>query len=281
MDLRRGTFPIFHIDAFADRPFTGNPAAVCLLDEFPDDATLQNIAAEFNLAETAFVVPRGDHYDLRWFTPTVEVDLCGHATLASAHALWEFGALPPTATAKFSTRSGMLEAVRDGADIRLDFPALPVTPCPTPEGLAKALGVAPRFVGATPCDYLVQVGTADEVRNLAVDLSILRRLGLRGVIVTAVADDPETDIISRFFAPGAGIDEDPVTGSAHCALATFWQSRLPRKNAAGLTEYRAYQASRRGGRLRVALAADRVHLYGRAITIYRGMFYATSSSAKT
>ncbi len=281
MEARGGTFPIFHIDAFADRPFTGNPAAVCLLTEFLDDGTLQNIAAEFNLAETAFVVCRGEHYDLRWFTPTVEVDLCGHATLASAHALWEFDALPSAAAVKFSTRSGMLEAVRVGAEIRLDFPALPVTPCPTPEGLAKALGVEPVFVGSTPCDYLVQVGSADEVRNLAVDLNTLRRLGLRGVIVTAVADDSETDIISRFFAPGAGIDEDPVTGSAHCALATFWESRLPKKNDAGLTQYRAFQASRRGGRLRVVLTGDRVHLFGRAITMYRGLFCGAAASANT
>jgi predicted PhzF superfamily epimerase YddE/YHI9 len=274
MASRNGTFPIFHIDAFAERPFTGNPAAVCLLIEFFADEILQQIASEMNLSETAFVVRRGDQFDLRWFTPTVEVDLCGHATLAAAHALWESGVWNGTTPALFTTRSGRLEAIRVGDEIRLDFPATPVALCEPPAGLVEALGVRPLFVGANRFDYLVQVATAQEVRDVAVDLGGLRQLGVRGVILTAPADSPDLDFISRFFAPGAGIDEDPVTGSAHCALGPFWQSRLPRTNSAGLTEFRAYQASPRGGRLRVVLDGDRVHLIGRAITVFRGEFQA-------
>lgn len=270
MSANRGSFPVLVVDAFTARPLAGNPAAVCLLAEFWPDPTLQQIAAEFNLSETAFVVRRGSAFDLRWFTPTVEVDLCGHATLATAHALWDAGVLAASQPAQFATRSGPLEATRVGDEIRLDFPAAPVEPCPPPAGMLAALGVVPLFVGATPFDYLVEVGSEQEVRALQVDREGLRRLGVRGVIVTAPASDPRFDIVSRFFAPGAGIDEDPVTGSAHCALVTHWSQRRPRTNAEGLPEYRAFQASARGGELRVVLCGNRAHLYGRATTVLRG-----------
>jgi PhzF family phenazine biosynthesis protein len=262
--------PILQVDAFTDAPFAGNPAAVCLLPAARDEIWMQRVAAEMNLAETAFLVPRppsppaAGGFDLRWFTPATEVDLCGHATLASAHALWESGELPPHETASFHTKSGVLTARRDGEWIELDFPATVAAPVPAPDGIADALGVRPIEVGKSRFDYLVEVGTEAEVRDAAPDFLRLRRLPVRGVIVTSRAATPGVDFVSRFFAPGAGIDEDPVTGSAHCALAPHWSRKL------GRTSFVARQLSARGGTLRIRLDGDRVKLAGQAVTVLRG-----------
>ena len=254
------------VDAFADRPFAGNPAAVCLLPSPANPEWMQQVAREMNLAETAFLVRRGDGFDLRWFTPTVEVDLCGHATLASAHVLWEEGHLRPVETARFHTRSGALTASRQGNLIWLDFPATPPEPASPPIELQQGLGERARikYVGRTPFDYLVELASEPEVRSLAPDMSALARLGVRGVIVTAGSDNGSHDFVSRFFAPGSGVDEDPVTGSAHCGLGPFWASRLGKQELVG------YQASERGGTVRVRLDGDRAHLGGHAITMLRG-----------
>lgn len=252
------------IDAFADRPFRGNPAAVCLLEAPRDDAWQQAIAAELNLAETAFLTPGEDGFGLRWFTPVAEVDLCGHATLASAHFLWESGALAATTPARFHTRSGILTAVRDGEWIVLDFPCTPPAPAPAHHDLAPGLGIEPRWVGRTTWDVFVEAGSAEEVRALAPDMDLLRRVPARGIIVTAAGDQEGVDFISRFFGPAVGVPEDPVTGSAHCALAPFWEARLGRPRMTG------YQASARGGTVRVERRGDRVLLAGRAVTVVMG-----------
>jgi PhzF family phenazine biosynthesis protein len=225
---------------------------------------MQQVAREMNLAETAFLVRRSDGYDLRWFTPTVEVDLCGHATLASAHVLWEEERLAATETARFHTRSGLLTASRREGLIWLDFPATPAEPAPPPERLAETLGTVPRWIGRSRFDWLVELESAAEVRVLDPDLLRLARLGARGVIATALADDGRHDFVSRFFAPAAGVPEDPVTGSAHCALAPFWAGRL------GRTELAGYQASARGGTVMTRLTGDRVLLGGSAVTVLRG-----------
>lgn len=255
---------IFTIDAFAEQPFQGNPAAVCFLPEARDDAFMQAVAREMNLSETAFLVARDDGYSLRWFTPAVEIDLCGHATLASAHALWQSGRLPATETARFHTRSGELLANRRDDHIELDFPATAPAPCAAPNGLESALGARACWLGKSRFDYLVELDSEAAVRDLDPDFAGLRRLGVRGVMVTARAQGQEFDFVSRYFAPGSGIDEDPVTGSAHCALAPFWSERL------GKTRMTAYQASARGGVVGVRLAGERVYLTGRAVTILRG-----------
>jgi PhzF family phenazine biosynthesis protein len=227
---------IFQVDAFADRPYTGNPAAVCLLPEPIDGRLMQSIAMEMNLSETAFLHQEKDHYSLRWFTPAVEVDLCGHATLASSHILWtEYGAKDKTL--RFITRSGELQATRDSDHIWLNFPATDVKETEAPPGLIEAMGVAPRSVGTSRFDYLVEVDSPEIVRAVSPDFGRLKEYKIRGVIVTA-RDGGEFDFVSRFFAPGAGIDEDPVTGSAHCALGPYWMSQL------GKTEFSAEQAKR-------------------------------------
>jgi PhzF family phenazine biosynthesis protein len=256
--------PFTQVDAFTAQPFAGNPAAVCVMPAERDAGWMQLVAREMNLAETAFLVQRPDGWDLRWFTPTVEVDLCGHATLASAHVLWEERHLPAEATARFHTRSGLLTAKRGNGLIWLDFPSTPAVEAPAPPELARALGVPLQFVGQTPFDYLVEVASEDTVRRLAPDITLLGRLTTRGVIVTAASASGEQEFVSRFFAPAAGVPEDPVTGSAHCALAPYWGARL------GRTELRGYQASARGGLVRVRLAGDRVHLGGHAVTMLRG-----------
>ena len=256
--------PLFQVDAFSDRAFAGNPAAVCLLAGPAEPAWMQAVAAEMNLSETAFLVPGAEAWGLRWFTPAIEVQLCGHATLASAHVLWESGRLPATATARFHTASGLLTAARRGNEIELDFPAKPVEASPAPAGLAGALGAEPRYVGRSAFDYLVELASAEAVRELRPNFAALAGLPVRGVIVTAASDRPESDFISRFFAPGAGVNEDPVTGSAHCTLAPFWGARLGRAEMVG------WQASARGGRVRVTLQSDRVLLGGRAVTVLRG-----------
>jgi len=252
---------ITQVDAFTDKPFAGNPAAVCLLPEQREASWMQTIAREMNLSETAFLVRQPDGFDLRWFTPAVEVALCGHATLASAHALWEEGILGPAEQARFHTLSGLLTAGRAGDWIEMDFPAKLEAPAPAPEGLVEALGVAPIYIGKNAFDYLVELDSEQTVRSLKPNFSLLEKLPVRGVIVTSRGKDH--DFISRFFAPGAGVPEDPVTGSAHCCLGPFWAQRLNK------TEFIAYQASERGGVVRVRLEGDRVRLCGQAVTVLR------------
>jgi PhzF family phenazine biosynthesis protein len=256
---------LFQVDAFTDQPFKGNPAAVCLLDREPDDGWMQAVAAEMNLSETAFVgaEARDGALPLRWFTPAAEVALCGHATLASAHVLWREGELPAGSEIRFGTRSGVLIAREEGDEIQLDFPATPPSPAEAPPGLLEALGVRARHVGRSRFDYLVEVGSEKQVREAEPDLGRLRRVEARGVILTAAAEPPY-DFVSRFFAPTVGVDEDPVTGSAHCCLSPFWTERLGRAELVG------FQASRRGGVVRTRLNGDRVLLGGRAVTVLRG-----------
>jgi PhzF family phenazine biosynthesis protein len=256
--------PIVQVDAFADQPFGGNPAAVCVLPEARDERWMQHVAAEMNLSETAFLVRRDDGFDLRWFTPATEVALCGHATLASAHALWEGGHLSPDVVARFHTKSGVLTATRRGPWIELDFPATQEEAADPPEGLAEALGVTPLYVGKSRFDYMVEVDREDRVRALSPDFARLRTLPVRGVMVTSRATTPGVDFVSRFFAPGAGVDEDPVTGSAHCCLTPYWSRKL------GRTEFIAQQVSKRGGTLRLSLDGDRVRMRGQAVTVLRG-----------
>jgi PhzF family phenazine biosynthesis protein len=255
---------ITQVDAFTNALFAGNPAAVCVLAEARDETWMQLVAREMNVSETAFLVRREDGFDLRWFTPAVEVDLCGHATLASAHVLWEEGHIDAGTVARFHTRSGLLTASRAGDWIELDFPATPPVPADAPTGLSEALGVTPAYVGRTPFDYLVEAGDEATVRELRPDFGALARIETRGVIVTARSASPEFAFVSRFFAPAAGIDEDPVTGSAHCALAPYWAGRL------GRDEFLAYQASARGGVIRAAVRGERVILGGQAVTALRG-----------
>lgn len=260
---------IVQVDAFTNRPFAGNPAAVCVLTGARPDRWMREVAREMNLSETAFLVPREDGYDLRWFTPAVEVDLCGHATVASAHVLWQDGHLPEGRQARFYTRSGLLTADRRGEWIELDFPAKLAEAVEAPPDLLPALGATTaRYVGRNAFDYMVEVESESIVRNLEPDHSVLRRLLVRGVIVTAESDGNPYDFVSRFFAPGAGIDEDPVTGSAHTALGPYWAERL------GKSEFLAYQASARGGVLKVAVKGDRVLLGGQAVTVMTGELLA-------
>jgi PhzF family phenazine biosynthesis protein len=227
---------------------------------------MQSVAREMNLAETAFLLPQADGYQLRWFTPAVEVDLCGHATLASAHALWEQGDLQPDEQARFHTRSGLLTARRIGDWIEMDLPATPDKPTPAPDGLIDALGAKPQYIGKSAFDYIVELDSEDTVLRLKPDLTLLGKIPVRGVIVTSRAAD--YDFVSRFFAPASGIPEDPVTGSAHCCLGPFWRARLNK------TEFVAYQASERGGVVRVRLEGDRVILGGQAVTVLRGELLA-------
>ncbi len=259
---------ITQVDAFTETPFAGNPAAVCLLPAPRDESWMQSVAREMNLSETAFLVRQADGFALRWFTPAVEVALCGHATLASAHVLWEEGHLPPTQQARFHTKSGLLTGDRAGEWIELDFPAKREEPAPAPAGLAEACGAAPKYVGKNQFDYLVEVDSEETVRRLAPNHTMLAALPVRGVIITSRADSGGYDFVSRFFAPGSGIAEDPVTGSAHCALGPFWQARL------GKSDLLAYQASPRGGVVRVRVVGDRVKLGGKAVTVLRGELIA-------
>jgi PhzF family phenazine biosynthesis protein len=262
---------IVQVDAFTNSPFAGNPAAVCVLPVSPPENWMQQVAREMNLSETAFLTPHTDGvgseangYHLRWFTPSVEVALCGHATIASAHVLWEDGHLPANVQARFHTRSGLLRADKRGEWIELDFPATPAKPDEAPPGLLQALGTEARFVGKNKFDYLVEVASEKLLRDLHPDFTALRKLPVRGVIVTARSETSKFDFVSRFFAPGSGIDEDPVTGSAHCALGPYWANQL------GKTQFTAYQASSRGGIVQVAVNGDRVILGGQAVTVLRG-----------
>ena len=251
------------VDAFAERPFTGNPAAVCVLDAPAPADWMQALAMEMNLAETAFVVPNGDAFDLRWFTPETEVELCGHATLATAHALFESGAVPTGESARFDTASGRLTVRRlDDGRLEMDFPATPPVQADSLEKVAVVLGFEPVWTGRSRFDLFVVAPDEATVRGLVPDHSAIAKLGSRGVIVTAHAD-PESsfDVVSRFFAPGSGVPEDPVTGSAHCAVAPYWSGRLGRKTL------RCFQASRRGGEVGTRVEGDRVFLTGPAVTV--------------
>ena len=255
---------IYTVDAFAEKPFTGNPAAVCPLERAADDAWMQRVAAEMNLSETAFLWPEADGFRLRWFTPAVEVALCGHATLASAHVLWETCRLAPTQTARFQTKSGLLTAERIDSAIQLDFPATHLEAVSPPDGLFDALGATGRYVAKNAFDYLIELDSEQAVRSLKPDFARLKSFPVRGVIVTARSDKAQFDFVSRFFAPAAGVNEDPVTGSAHCALGPFWSAKANKRELVG------FQASARGGVVRVRVAGDRVLMSGKAIVILRG-----------
>lgn len=256
--------PLLQVDAFASVPFTGNPAAVCLLDAPRDDTWMANVAAEMNLSETAFLLREDDAYRLRWFTPTIEVSLCGHATLASAYALWEWGELQPDQEARFRTKSGVLLAERNGEWIDLDFPADPETYAGPNPSLQQALGADLRYVGKSKFFHLCELESEEVLRGLQPDFDRLTEAGEVGTIVTSKSDNPDYDFVSRFFAPGAGINEDPVTGSAHCCLGPYWGSKL------GKDELVGHQASARGGVVRVRLDGERVRLGGKAVLVFRG-----------
>jgi PhzF family phenazine biosynthesis protein len=258
------SLPIVQVDAFTPKAFAGNPAAVCVLPSPRDAIWMQNVALEMNLSETAFLVRQSDGFNLRWFTPAVEVDLCGHATLASAHALWEDGHLKPGEQARFHTRSGLLTADRRGEWIEMDFPAKAEEPAEPPARLGEALGATLKYVGRNKFDYIVELESESALKGLKPNFQLLSEIPVRGVIVTARSDNGGFDFVSRFFAPRSGINEDPVTGSAHCCLAPFWAARL------GKTEFMAYQASPRGGVVRARLKDDRVLLGGQAVTVMRG-----------
>jgi predicted PhzF superfamily epimerase YddE/YHI9 len=251
------------VDAFTAAPFHGNPAAVCLLDRPADEQWMKDVAREMSLSETAFLHPIEGGFSLRWLTPAVEVKLCGHATLASAFALWHTGAARPADPIRFHTKSGWLACRRDGEWIEMDFPAVACTPCPPPPGLAEALGCRLLACGSNGMDVLVEVPDEATLRRLTPNHSLLGTLPIRGVIVTAASDDPQFDFVSRFFAPAAGVNEDPVTGSAHCALGPYWQAKL------GRAEFTAFQASDRGGVVRLAVRGARVLLRGQAVLVSR------------
>jgi len=255
---------IHQIDAFSRQPFGGNPAAVTLLPEYPDDEWMQQVAAEMNLSETAFLRPRDDGFDLRWFTPEVEVELCGHATLASAHFLWERDLVDLSTEISFWTLSGRLAARRSDEWIELDFPMEGPEAVEPPPELVPALGVEPKWVGKNRFDYLVEIESETDVRGAMPDFAKLRQATTRGVMITSVASSEEFDFVSRFFAPAVGVDEDPVTGSAHCTLIPWWAAEL------GRDELTARQISRRGGELVCRFAGDRVRIGGRAVTYLAG-----------
>lgn len=257
--------PLYLVDAFTARPFAGNPAGVCLLSSPLSDDVMQNVAMEMHQAETAFLLPEDDGWRLRWFTPEVEVDLCGHATLASAHVLFEQGLVSPGTAARFHTKSGLLTAEHAGASIILDFPATPAEVFAPLENALRALSISPVYSGKTRFDLFYEVATEAEVRALKPDYGLLDQVPYRGVIVTARADAGSPfDFVSRFFAPECGVPEDPVTGSAHCALGPYWQGKLGKADLVG------YQASPRGGTVLVSCHGDRVRLAGSAVTVVRG-----------
>lgn len=253
---------IFQVDAFTDKPFKGNPAGVCILEESASEEWMQNVAKEMAISETAFLHPESNGYALRWFTPEAEVDMCGHATLASAHILWEKGFAGRNETLRFFTKSGLLTASLNNDWIELDFPELPERETEVPSELMKALGVKKTIhVGKNAFDYLVELESEEEIRDLKPDFSMLSKITRRGVSVTAISSSDEYDFVSRLFAPAIGISEDPVTGSAHCCLGPYWMKKL-NKNS-----FTAYQASERGGFLKVQVMGERVLISGKAVTI--------------
>ncbi len=251
------------VDAFTNKPFVGNPAAVCMLEAAREDGWMKLVAHEMNLSETAFLHPIEGGYSLRWFTPAAEVKLCGHATLASAFTLWETGLLAPDQPARFHTLSGWLTCRRDGEWIEMDFPALPVAPAEPPRALLDGLGVTPAYVGNAGFQWLVELANEKTLRAVRPDFQRLAELPVQGIIVTARSDSLEFDFVSRYFAPASGVNEDPVTGSAHCALGPYWQSKL------GKNDFTAYQASRRGGIVKLSVRGDRVLLRGQAVMMSR------------
>jgi PhzF family phenazine biosynthesis protein len=257
------SIPYYQVDAFTDRLFSGNPAGVCLLTDWLPDAVLQSIAAENNLAETAFVVPRGSHFDLRWFTPVMEMDLCGHATLAPAHVIFRHLGYRG-AEVRFETRSGLLTVTRKDEILTLDFPSRPAAACEPPADLIQGLGVTPVFT-AKARDYLAVLPSEQAVRDLRPDLAALERVDCLGIIVTAPGE--QGDFVSRFFAPRAGVPEDPVTGSAHCTLIPYWAERL------GKTRLHAWQVSQRGGELFCEDRGERVGIGGHAVTYSSGFLH--------
>ena len=256
--------PIYQVDAFTAAPFMGNPAAVCILNSFTDENWMQLVAREMNLSETAFLIPKGDGYRLRWFTPATEVSLCGHATLASAHVLFEKGHVSSDTVAKFYTSNGLLTAKKRGSWIWMDFPRFEVADIKPPLGLTDALGVTPTNVVKSGENILVEVASEDQIRECTPDFRQLVKLPIQGVAITARSTKPGIDFVSRYFAPWVGIDEDPVTGSAHCCLGPYWGVRLKKE------EMTAYQASTRGGIVKMIIGKDRVKLGGQAVMILEG-----------
>ena len=255
---------IIQVDAFTRTPYRGNPAAVCLLESAADEVWMQIVAREMNLSETAFLFPEQMGYRLRWFGPNAEVDLCGHATLASAHVLWEEGIQPSDKEITFFSRSGILSARKQDDWVILNFPLEPASELPIPPALVEALGVELRYVGENRVDYIIEVESEEVLRSLNPDFGRLQRFSDRGFMVTSRSSTPGYDYISRFFAPGRGVNEDPATGSSHCCLGPFWQERL-KKN-----EFMAYQASLRGGVAKIRVLEDRVSIGGQAVTVLKG-----------
>lgn len=254
---------IYTVDAFTDKPFRGNPAGVCLLETGKPESWLQSVAAEMNLSETAFLVKVKDGFMLRWFTPKAEVDLCGHATLASAHLLWEEG-IAGEDEIRFHTKSGLLKAKRYRSWIELDFPLEPEEKTDAPNLLRESLGVPFKYVGKNRIDYIVEVEDQKTVADLQPDLGLMKMMTTRGVIVTAPSDETGIDFVSRCFFPGIGINEDPVTGSAHCCLGPYWAEKLGKRNLI------ARQISERGGLLKLEVQDERILIYGQAVTVMKG-----------
>ena len=263
---------LFHVDAFTDEPFTGNPAAVCILPKLYEPAWMQQVAAEMNLSETAFLHRDNTGWNLRWFTPIAEVDLCGHATLASAHTLYESGNLRPNEPAIFHTRSGELRCEHGPAGIRMHFPRVAQEPTTAPFDLSTALGTRLQYVGKTKFDFLIEVEDEKTLRELEPNMDLLKTMKARGFIVTAPTDHPELDFVTRFFAPAYGIPEDPVTGSAHCTLAEYWGHKLNKTSLA------AHQISTRGGRILMEIEHNGIALSGKAVTVMRGELIGPGSS---
>ncbi len=253
---------IFHVDTFTEKIFSGNPAGVCILTSPGDDIWMQNLAMEMNLSETAFLEKKGDGYNLRWFTPRCEVDLCGHATLASAHCLWEEGYIDEKSEARFHTRSGLLTARKADGRIELNFPREEEMASTPPLDLINGIGVKILYTGKNRMDYIIEVESENSVREMVPDFDILKKVDTRGIIVTASSKSREYDFVSRFFCPKLGINEDPVTGSAHCCLGPYWQKKLNKDS------FTALQVSARGGVVRVRVAGERVYLGGSAVTLF-------------
>ncbi len=265
------SFRIFQVDAFTNQSFSGNPAAVCIMPEPQSEDWMQQVAAEMNLSETAFLSATPLAYHLQWFTPVAEVDLCGHATLASAHVLWEEKEVPLSSAIQFQTRSGILTVLKKGRSIEMNFPAEDVWPAEAPSALLEALGTEAVFTGKTRSDYLIEIKSEAELGMLRPDFQLLATVSTRGVIVTSPSSRPDVDFVSRFFAPRYGILEDPVTGSSHCALGPYWQKRFPKD------ELTAYQMSKRGGVLRIRPDQDRVLIGGEAVTVLKGMLLSLAA----
>jgi predicted PhzF superfamily epimerase YddE/YHI9 len=262
---------IYQVDAFAKAPFKGNPAGVCIVQNAADEKWMQSVASEMNLSETAFAYPENGDYNLRWFTPRTEVNLCGHATLATAHVLWEAGIMDRREQARFHTRSGLLTAQWADDWIQLDFPSEPPGAVEPPPELLEALGASATYTGRNDSRYIVELESAAALRSLSPDFARLLKGGFGRVIVTSRSDIEGYDFVSRFFAPGVGINEDPVTGSAHCCLGPHWMNRL------GKSEFMAFQVSERGGELKVQVVADRVYLSGQAVTVFEARLKGQSA----